>query len=60
MAKVSTEATNFMKFCAGSTDGMTLAVGVSSVECAASVGRMCNRSREGVVGGGLLVVGQWH
>ena len=40
-----------MKFCAGSTDGMALALGVSGVECAACVGRMCIGSREGVVGG---------
>ena len=34
---------------------MALAVGVSGVECAAGVGRMCTRSREGSVGSGLLV-----
>ena len=34
---------------------MALAVGVSSVECAASVGRICTRSGEGAVGSGLLV-----
>ena len=32
-----------------------LAVGASDVECAAGVGRMCTRSREGVTGSGLLV-----
>ena len=40
-------ATNFLKYCTGSADGMALAVGVSSVECATSVGRMCIGSREG-------------
>ena len=34
---------------------MALAVGVSGVECAIDVGRMCNGSGEGVVGSGLLV-----
>ena len=34
---------------------MTLAVGVSSVECAAGVGRICTRSGEGAAGSGLLV-----
>ena len=31
---------------------MALAVGVSGVECAAGVGRMCIRSREGAAGSG--------
>ena len=34
---------------------MVLAVGVSGVECAAGVGRMCTGLGEGVVGSGLLV-----
>ena len=34
---------------------MALAVGVSGVECAAGIGRMCIGSGEGVVGSGLLV-----
>ena len=34
---------------------MALAVGVSGVECAAGVGRVCTRSGEGVGGSGLLV-----
>ena len=44
---------NFLRFCrAGSVDGMTFAVGVSSVECAAGEGGMCTGSRQG---SGLLV-----
>ena len=34
---------------------MALAVGVSCVECAAGVGRMCTGSREGAAGSGLLL-----
>ena len=34
---------------------MALAVGVSGVECAAGVGRMCIGSGEGAAGSGLLV-----
>ena len=34
---------------------MALAVGVSCVECAAGVGRMCIGSGEGVASSGLLV-----
>ena len=45
-----------MRFCrAGSVDGMTFAVGVSGVECAAREERMCTGSREGAAGSGLLV-----
>ena len=44
-----------MKFCAGSVDGMSFVVGVSSVECAASEGRMFIGSGEGAAGSGLLV-----
>ena len=41
-------ATNFLKFCrAGSVDGMAFVVGVSSVECVASVGRIYTWSVEG-------------
>ena len=36
---------------------MALAVGVSCVECAVGLGRMCTRSEEGAVGSGLL--GAW-
>ena len=43
-------ATNFLKHCTCNADGMTLAVGVLGVECAAGVGRMCIGSGEGVVG----------
>ena len=32
-----------------------LVFGASSVECAAGVGRICTRSREGAAGSGLLV-----
>ena len=35
---------------------MALAVGVSGVECAVGVGRMCTRSGEGAASSGLLVV----
>ena len=49
-------AANFLRFCwAGSVDGMTIAVGVSGVECAASEGKICTGSREGAAGSGLLV-----
>ena len=49
-------ADNFLRFCrANSVDGMAFAVGVSGVECAASEGRICTRSGEGVAGSGLLV-----
>ena len=34
---------------------MTLAVGVSCVECVAGVGRICTRSGEGAASSGLLV-----
>ena len=34
---------------------MALTVGVSGVECATGVGRMCTRSGEGAAGSGLLV-----
>ena len=34
---------------------MALAVGVSGVECATGIGRMCTRLGEGAVGSGLLV-----
>ena len=34
---------------------MTLAVGVSCVSCAASLGRMCTWSGKGAAGSGLLV-----
>ena len=44
-----------MMFCAGSTEGMTLAVGVLGVECVAGVGRMCTRLGEGTAGSGLLM-----
>ena len=43
-------ATNFLKYCISSADGMALAVGVSGVECAAGVGKMCIRSGEGAAG----------
>ena len=48
-------ATNFLKYCIGSANGMALAVGVLGVDCAASLGRMCTWSRKGAVGSGLLV-----
>ena len=49
-------ATNFLKFCrAGSVNGVAFPVGVSSVECAASEGRIYTESGEGVAGSGLLV-----
>ena len=48
--------TSFLRFCrAGSVDGMTFAVGVSGVECAAGEGKMCTGSGEGVAGSRLLV-----
>ena len=34
---------------------MALVVGVSSIECAAGVGRMCTGSGEGAVGSGVLL-----
>ena len=40
---------------AGILHGMALAVGVSSVEYAAGVGRMCTGSEQGAAGSGLLV-----
>ena len=43
-------ANNFLKYCTGSADRMALAVGVSCVECAACVGRMCVGSGEGAAG----------
>ena len=43
-------ATNFLKYCTCSADGMALAVGVSGVECAAGVGKTCIRSGEGAAG----------
>ena len=43
-------------FCAGTTDGMALAlvIGVSGFECAAGVGRICTRLGESVA-----AVGCW-
>ena len=43
-------ATNFLKYCTGSANGMALAVGVSGVECAAGIGMICIRLGEGVTG----------
>ena len=51
-------ATNFLKYYTGSADGMALAVGVSCVDCAAGLGRMCTWSREGAAASGLL--GAWE
>ena len=45
-----------MRFCrVGSVDGMTFAVGVSSVECAVDEGRIYTWLVEGAAGSGLLV-----
>ena len=44
--------TNFLLYCTGSADRME---GVSCVECAAGLGRLCTWSGEGVAGSGLLV-----
>ena len=56
-------ATSFLKFCTGSADRMTLAVGVPFVSCAAGLGRVCIGSREGVAGseprGSGLRIGLW-
>ena len=56
-------ATNFLKYCTSSADGMALAIGVSGVECAAGVGRMCIGSAEGAAGseprGSGLRIGFW-
>ena len=55
--------TNFLKYCIGSADGMTLAVGVLGVECVVGVGRMCIRSGEGAASseprGSGLRIGFW-
>ena len=48
-------ATNFLKYCTGSTDGMTLAVSVRYVSCVAGLGRMYTLPGKGVAGSGLLV-----
>ena len=47
--------TNFLKYCIGNADGMTLAVGVPCVSCAAGLNRMCTWSGKGAAGSGLLV-----
>ena len=48
VAQVGIVATNLLKFCrACSVDGMAFVVGVSGVECAAGVGRICTWSVEG-------------
>ena len=58
MEKFCTEATNLLKFCMASSDGLDLALGpgASGVNCAAGVncvvGRVYTRSRDG---SGLLV-----
>ena len=45
-------ATNFLWYCTGSVDGME---GVSCVECAVGLGRLCTWSGEGTASCGLLV-----
>ena len=44
--------TNFLWYCIGSADRME---GVSCVECAADLGRLCTWSGEGAIGSGLMV-----
>ena len=53
MEKVLTKATNFLKYCTGSADGMDFAVGTSRVGCAA--GRVYTRLGEGASGSGLFM-----
>ena len=48
-------ATNFLKFCTSNAVGLASAVGVSCVECAAGLCRICTWSGEGVADSGLLV-----
>ena len=48
-------ATNFLKFCTSSADGLASVVGASCVKCAAGLGRMCTWSGEGAADSGLFV-----
>ena len=46
-------ATNLLKFCMASSDGLALALGASGVGCASSVGRIYTWSVGGATGSGL-------
>ena len=48
-------ATNLLKFCMASSDGLALALGASGVGRASSVGKIYTWSVEGATGSGLLV-----